>query len=72
MKKYILLAVLASCLAACKKDFTCTCTVPASGTEPEKKCTYDLKEVKKSSAKNSCRIANDTWALAGGTCELAK
>jgi hypothetical protein len=72
MKKYFLLVALASYFAACKKDYTCTCKVPASGTQPEQTSTYELKEVKKSNAKNSCRIANDNWALAGGSCELKK
>jgi hypothetical protein len=73
MKKIILLAAAYSlCFASCKKDYTCTCTVPASGSQPEAKYTYELKEVKKSRAKNACKIAGDNWSLAGGTCELSK
>ena len=72
MKNYFLLVVFGLFLASCKKDFTCTCKVPASGAEPEKTCTYDMKEVKKSQAKNSCKEANDVWILAGGNCELEK
>jgi hypothetical protein len=73
MKKIILLASITGlCFASCKKDYTCTCTVPASGSQPEARYTYELKEIKKSSAKSACKIANDNWSLAGGSCELSK
>ena len=73
MKKLMVgVATLTLLVTSCKKDRVCNCTVPANGTVAEQKFSYALDDTKKKSAKNSCKIANDHWALSGGKCELQK
>ena len=57
-------------LAACKKDRTCTCTVPANGSITEQKYTYTIKDSKKSKAKNACKAADEYYSLSAGSCKL--
>lgn len=71
-KIIVVLAAVGMLATACKKDRTCTCTVPASGAVPEQKFTYVMKDTKKKSAKNSCSIADEQYQLEGGSCELTK
>ena len=72
MKKAGFIVAVVLFLASCKKDYTCTCTVPASGSQPEATYIYQLDDKKKKDAKAACRAAEDIWALAGGTCEIKK
>ncbi len=69
-KAIVLLAITSLTLTGCKKDRVCNCTVPANGSVAEQKFTYLLEDTKKRPAKNSCKIANDTYKLAGGNCQL--
>jgi len=69
MKKTLLIAAVAGlAMASCKKDYTCTCTVPASGSDPAETYTYELKDVKKKDAKDACNQVGALWILGGGTC----
>lgn len=70
MKKVLLIAAVAGMsMVSCKKDYTCTCKyTPAGGTEQT--YTYDLKDVKKSEAKDACDAAGSAWILAGGSCDF--
>jgi hypothetical protein len=72
MKKITLLAivVIAASLGSCKKDYTCECTIPASGSTPASTYNYELKNVKKKDAKDACNSAGNVWILAGGTCAI--
>jgi hypothetical protein len=68
----VALAMISLLTTSCKKDRVCNCSTPANGSVAEQKFTYKLDDTKKKSAKNSCKIANEHWALSGGKCELAK
>jgi hypothetical protein len=71
MKHFMVaLAIISLLTTSCKKDRVCNCSVPANGTVAEQKFTYKLDDSKKKSAKNSCKIANDNYALSGGKCAL--
>ncbi len=71
MKKVLLVAVIAGfAMTSCKKNYTCTCNVPASGGSAAATYTYELKKVKKKDAKASCNAAGSVWILAGGTCDF--
>jgi hypothetical protein len=73
MKKGILVAATSVLLlSACKKDYRCVCTAPASGSVAARTFTYELNDTKKKSAKASCTYANNTYKLEGGSCELKK
>lgn len=64
MKKIFALLAVVALFAACKKDYTCECTV--LGTSESTTFT----DVKKSEAKDSCDAANALVTLFGGSCEL--
>jgi hypothetical protein len=72
MKKITFLAIVAvaATLGSCKKDYSCECTVPASGSTPAQTYTYELKDVKKKDAKDACNSAGNVWILVGGTCAI--
>ncbi len=56
MKKIILFAAIAlvgSTFTSCKKDYTCTCTVSATGMATTK-YTYPLTNTTKSDATSAC------------------
>jgi hypothetical protein len=73
MNKVVFATAIAALLfSSCKKDRTCTCTVPASGSVAEQKYTYLLEDTKKRKAKNACSIADDYYSLAEGSCKLDK
>lgn len=64
MKKVFFAAVAVLALASCKKDYSCECTYDSN------KYTYELKDVKKSDAKDACNAAGNQWVLLGGSCDL--
>ncbi len=64
MKKVFASLAIIALFAACKKDYTCECTVLGT-TE-----SSVFKDVKKSEAKDSCDAANALVSLFGGSCEL--
>lgn len=64
MKKVFASLAIIALFAACKKDYTCECTVLGS-TE-----STVIQDVKKSEAKDSCDAANAVVAFFGGSCEL--
>ena len=64
MKKVFASLAIIALFAACKKDYTCECTVLGT-TE-----SSVIKDVKKSEAKDSCDAANALVTLFGGSCEL--
>jgi hypothetical protein len=64
MKKVFASLAIIALFAACKKDYTCECTVLGT-TE-----SSVIKDVKKSEAKDSCDAANALVSLFGGSCEL--
>jgi hypothetical protein len=66
MKKVLLpmLAFAALTMTSCKKDYTCVCKI---GTESY---NIELKDVKKSDAKDACKTAGNIYILSGGTCDL--
>ncbi|MFD1553919.1 hypothetical protein DNU06_14055 [Putridiphycobacter roseus] len=65
MKKVILIAAVSMlALASCKKDYTCECTIDSEVY------TYELKDVKKSDAKDACDAVGASWILAGGSCDF--
>jgi hypothetical protein len=64
MKKIFALLAVVALFAACKKDYTCECTVLGA------KESTTFKDVKKSEAKDSCDAANALVTLFGGSCEL--
>ena len=64
MKKIFALLAVVAIFAACKKDYTCECTV-LGATE-----STTFKDVKKSEAKDSCDAANALVTLFGGSCDL--
>jgi hypothetical protein len=73
MKKITLLAAaafIAISFTSCKKDYTCTCTVPAQGSSPAETYTYQLKDVKKKDAKSACNSVGTIWILDGGSCDF--
>ncbi len=64
MKKVFASLAIIALFAACKKDYTCECTVLGT-TE-----SSVIQDVKKSEAKDSCDAANAIVTLFGGSCEL--
>jgi hypothetical protein len=64
MKKVFALLAVVALFAACKKDYTCECTVLGVKTESV------IEDAKKSEAQDSCDLANTAVALFGGSCEL--
>jgi len=65
MKKVILIAAVGMmALVSCKKDYTCECNVDGE------KYSYDMKDVKKSDAKDACDALGSAWIIAGGTCDF--
>ena len=73
MKKLLpVTAIFFLALGACKKDRTCTCTVPASGQIKEQKYTYELPDSKKGKARRACQAAEEYYSLSAGSCELEK
>lgn len=71
MKKFATIAIIALAgtmiLPSCKKDYTCTCTIP--GASPEKVST-PLNGYKKKDAKNACDQSSAAAAILGGNCSL--
>lgn len=68
MKKLVLsiaaLALVATTLTSCKKDYDCVCTL---GSDTE---TFKLKDVKKKDADAACNSVGTFYTLAGGTCSI--
>lgn len=64
MKKLFALLAVVALFTACKKDYTCECTILGS-TE-----SAVIEDVKKSEAKDSCDAANAIAVAFGGSCEL--
>lgn len=60
-----IVGVFAFSLIGCKKDYTCTCTLPGAASTS---VTYE--KVKKSDAEDACSAANTSAAIAGGSCKL--
>ena len=56
MKKLFILAVIAAgfTMTSCKKDYTCSCTVPGQSAPVE----YKYTKVKKADAETACKAAN--------------
>jgi hypothetical protein len=64
MKKLFSLLAIVALFAACKKDFTCECTILGQTV------SQTFTDVKKSEAQDSCDAASAGAALLGGSCEL--
>jgi hypothetical protein len=68
MQKIILTLVLLIALTtACKKNYTCTCTVLFSGTTSLTSTSFDNT---KAEAKSQCTALNQTTATQTITCAL--
>lgn len=68
MKKTLLTLAAGAFLlsfASCKKDYTCTCTIP--GSDPE---VLEIKDAKKGDAKDACDAFGLLYTFAGGSCDL--
>ncbi len=64
MKKLFSLLAIVALFAACKKDFTCECTILGQTV------SQTFTDVKKSEAQDSCNAANAGASILGGSCEL--
>ena len=67
MKKVVtfaMIALFASSMVACKKDYTCTCNI--GGQE----IPNPLGKQKKSDAEDACDALNAAAAIGGGSCSL--
>lgn len=66
MKKIapIVAIALGAMFTSCKKDYTCNCTMQGVSYPIE------LKDVKKSDAKDACQAAGSIYILGGGSCSL--
>ena len=66
LKSFILLGavVLLSTTSACKKTYTCECTVLGNST------SETWESIKSSEAKDSCNAANSAAESYGGSCTL--
>jgi hypothetical protein len=64
MKKVFASLAIIALFAACKKDYTCECTVLGSTQSSV------IQDVKKSEAQDSCDAANAVALIFGGSCEL--
>jgi hypothetical protein len=64
MKKVFSILAVVAVFAACKKEYTCECTILGQTV------SETFKDVKKSEAQDSCDAANAGAAFLGGSCEL--
>ena len=68
MKKATIIAaaaIIGLSFSSCKKDYTCTCTIP--GSDPE---VLEIKDAKKGDAKDACDTFGLLYTFAGGSCSL--
>ena len=57
-------------LASCKKDYTCTCTIPNPLGGGDITQTYEYEDSKKGDAEDACDAQDQAAQVAGGSCEL--
>jgi hypothetical protein len=65
MKKVLLAVAVVAFFASCKKDYVCTCSSPGETDE-----LFQIKDAKKSDAKDACDTFNSLAIIGGGSCSL--
>jgi hypothetical protein len=75
MKIYLFLFVVASLFSACKKEYSCKCSVKTDGNVSNE-YMFNLGNVSKKDARNKCDSYNNSYTAAGQsvvtTCESEK
>jgi len=68
MKKLVLsiaaLALVATTMTSCKKEYTCSCTILGTTTDTK------LEKMSKSDAEAKCNEAGTAAAIFGGSCSI--